>query len=146
MTTNKTENFSALKNDLFLRAPLVKIERAPVWIMRQAGRYLPEFHKIRKNHSYFEVCRTPELACQLTLQTIDRYGKLLDASIIFSDILVIPQAMGLEVFMVPGKEPVFPAPLDTPADFSHLTENVDVEKELGAPWTLMAYMIEGGGI
>lgn len=105
----------------------------------------------------------------MTLQPIDRYGKLLDASIIFSDILVIPQAMGLEVQMVAGKGPVFPAPLETPADFSRLTENVNVEKELGyvykaitltrhklagrvplygfigAPWTLMAYMIEGGG-
>ncbi|KAI7873126.1 uroporphyrinogen decarboxylase [Mucor mucedo] len=170
MTTYKAENFPALQNDLVLRASRgEKIERAPVWIMRQAGRYLPEFHEIRKDHSFFEVCRTPELACQLTLQPIDRYGKLLDASIIFSDILVIPQAMGLEVLMVPGKGPVFPAPLETPADFSRLTENVDVEKELGyvyqaitltrhrlegrvplygfigAPWTLMAYMIEGGG-
>lgn len=128
-----------------------------------------EFHEIRKDHSFFEVCRTPELACELTLQPIRRYGKLLDASIIFSDILVIPQAMGLEVLMVAGKGPVFPAPLETPDDFTRLTENVDVEKELGyvyeaitltrhklegrvplfgfigAPWTLMAYMIEGGG-
>lgn len=134
-----------------------------------ADKHVLEFHEIRKDHSFFEVCRTPELACQLTLQPIDRYGKLLDASIIFSDILVIPQAMGLEVLMVAGKGPVFPAPLDTPADLSRLTENVDVEKELGyvyqaitltrhrlegrvplfgfigAPWTLMAYMIEGGG-
>lgn len=124
---------------------------------------------MRKNHSFFEICRTPELACAFTLQPIDRYGKLLDASIIFSDILVIPQAMGLEVLMVTGKGPVFPAPLETPECFARLTENVDVKKELGyvyeaitltrhkldgrvplfgfigAPWTLMAYMIEGGG-
>ncbi|KAG2233911.1 uroporphyrinogen decarboxylase [Thamnidium elegans] len=170
MTTYKAENFPKLQNDLILRVSRgEKGERAPVWIMRQAGRYLPEFHEIRKDHSFFEVCRTPELACQLTLQPIDRYGKLLDASIIFSDILVIPQAMGLEVLMVAGKGPVFTAPLDTPADLVRLTENVDVEKELGyvyqaitltrhrlegrvplfgfigAPWTLMAYMIEGGG-
>ncbi|KAI8992504.1 uroporphyrinogen decarboxylase [Pilobolus umbonatus] len=128
-----------------------------------------EFQEVRKQHSFFEICRTPELACQLTLQPIDRYGTLLDASIIFSDILVIPQAMGLEVLMVAGKGPVFTAPLETPADFVRLNQHVDVEKELGyvykaitltrhklagrvplygfigAPWTLMAYMIEGGG-
>ncbi|RCI05114.1 Uroporphyrinogen decarboxylase in heme biosynthesis [Rhizopus stolonifer] len=170
MSTYKAENFPTLQNDLILRVSRgEKVERAPVWIMRQAGRYLPEFHEIRKEHSFFEVCRTPELACELTLQPIRRYGSLLDASIIFSDILVIPQAMGLEVLMVAGKGPVFTAPLETPEDFSRLTENVDVDKELGyvyqaitltrhklegrvplfgfvgAPWTLMAYMIEGGG-
>ncbi|KAI8373884.1 uroporphyrinogen decarboxylase [Blakeslea trispora] len=170
MTTYKAENFPALQNDLILRVSRgEKVERAPAWIMRQAGRYLPEFHEIRKDHSFFEVCRTPELACELTLQPIRRYGKLLDASIIFSDILVIPQAMGLEVNMIAGRGPVFAAPLETPEDISRLTENVDVDKELGyvyqaitltrhklegrvplfgfvgAPWTLMAYMIEGGG-
>ncbi|KAF7730987.1 Uroporphyrinogen decarboxylase in heme biosynthesis [Apophysomyces ossiformis] len=163
-------SFPPLKNDLILRASRgEKVERAPVWIMRQAGRYLPEFQKVRKNHSFFEICRTPELACELTLQPIDRYAGLLDASIIFSDILVIPQAMGLEVTMVEGKGPVFPEPLINPEDMQRLRENVDVGKELGyvyqaitltrhkldgrvplfgfigAPWTLMAYMIEGGG-
>jgi uroporphyrinogen decarboxylase len=160
--------------------------------MRQAGRYLPgrecnpfkqlfissyidnfdsssEFHEIRKHHGFFEVCRTPELACALTLQPIDRYGSLLDASIIFSDILVIPQALGMEVKMVDGRGPVFTAPLETPDDISRLHQKIDVHKELGyvydaitltrtklegrvpllgfvgAPWTLMAYMIEGGG-
>ncbi|KAL0074902.1 uroporphyrinogen decarboxylase [Phycomyces blakesleeanus] len=162
--------FPPLKNDLIIRASRgEKVERVPVWIMRQAGRYLPEFHEVRKHHSFFEICRTPELACELTLQPIDRYGSLLDASIIFSDILVIPQAMGLEVQMVPGRGPVFPAPLVTPADFERMHKHVDVDKELdyvykaitltrhklegrvplygftGAPWTLMAYMIEGGG-
>ncbi|KAG2185197.1 hypothetical protein INT44_001987 [Umbelopsis vinacea] len=162
--------FPPLKNDLLLRAARgEQVERTPIWIMRQAGRYLPEFHEIRKHHGFFEVCRTPELACALTLQPIDRYGSLLDASIIFSDILVIPQALGLEVKMVEGRGPVFTAPLETPADIARLHEKVDVGKELGyvyeaitltrtklegrvpllgfvgAPWTLMAYMIEGGG-
>ncbi|CAO3693824.1 unnamed protein product [Umbelopsis ramanniana] len=162
--------FPPLKNDLLLRAARgEQVERTPIWIMRQAGRYLPEFHEIRKRHGFFEVCRTPELACALTLQPIDRYGSLLDASIIFSDILVIPQALGLEVKMVDGRGPVFTAPLDTPADIARLHEKIDVGKELGyvyeaitltrmklegrvpllgfvgAPWTLMAYMIEGGG-
>ncbi|KAI8067177.1 uroporphyrinogen decarboxylase [Gongronella butleri] len=163
-------NFPPLKNDLILRVSRgEKVERAPVWIMRQAGRYLPEFHKVRANHSFFEICRTPELACELTLQPIDRYGSLLDASIIFSDILVIPQALGLEVEMVAGKGPVFPAPLVSPEDMSRLEKDVNVDEALGyvykaitltrhrlegrvplygfigAPWTLMAYMIEGGG-
>ncbi|KAI9246122.1 uroporphyrinogen decarboxylase [Phascolomyces articulosus] len=164
------ESFPPLKNDLLLRAARgEKVERAPIWIMRQAGRYLPEFHEVRKNHSFFEICRTPELACELTLQPIDRYGTLLDGSIIFSDILVIPQALGLEVEMIAGRGPVFNDPLVTPDDLSRLKKDVDVDKELGyvydaitltrhklegrvplfgfigAPWTLMAYMIEGGG-
>ncbi|KAI7871465.1 uroporphyrinogen decarboxylase [Spinellus fusiger] len=165
-----SHSFPPLKNDLIIRASRgEKVERVPVWIMRQAGRYLPEFHDVRKHHSFFEICRTPELACQLTLQPIDRYGSLLDASIIFSDILVIPQAMGLEVKMVEGRGPVFTAPLVTPEDFERMHKHVDVDKKLGyvydaitltrhkldgrvplfgfvgAPWTLMAYMIEGGG-
>ncbi|ORZ16215.1 uroporphyrinogen decarboxylase [Absidia repens] len=165
-----TDSFPPLKNDLILRVSRgEKTERAPIWIMRQAGRYLPEFHTIRKHHSFFEICRTPELACALTLQPIDRYGSLLDASIIFSDILVIPQALGLEVTMVEGRGPVFPAPLVSPDDMTRLTKNVNVDEALGyvykaitltrhklegrvplygfigAPWTLMAYMIEGGG-
>ena len=109
------------------------------------------------------------MACKVTLQPIDRYGELLDASIIFSDILVVPQAMGLEVQMIPQKGPHFPDPLKTPADMERLHTTVDVDKSLsyvydaitltrkelkgrvplfgfvGAPWTLMAYMIEGGG-
>lgn len=131
--------------------------------------FLAEFRELRKHHSFFEICRTPELACELTLQPIDRYGSLLDGSIIFSDILVIPQALGLEVEMVEGRGPVFTDPLVEPADMKRLKMNIDVEKELGyvykaitltrhkldgrvplygfigAPWTLMAYMIEGGG-
>jgi uroporphyrinogen decarboxylase len=127
----------------------------------------PEFREVRKEHEFFEVCRSPELACEVTMQPIRRYAGLLDASIIFSDILVIPQAMGLEVLMDPA--PRFPAPLDTPADVARLRAHVDVDAELGyvyraitrtrhalggacpligfcgAPWTMMAYMVEGGG-
>ncbi|KAE9404461.1 uroporphyrinogen decarboxylase [Gymnopus androsaceus JB14] len=160
--------FPPLRNDLLLRAARgEKTERAPVWIMRQAGRYLPEFRALRANHEFFEICRTPDLATEITLQPIRRYSGLIDASIIFSDILVIPQALGMEVLMNPG--PSFPDPLVTPADVAKLREKVDVDKELGyvfkaitqtriglkgevpligfcgAPWTLFAYMIEGGG-
>jgi len=163
-----TTNFPPLKNDLLLRAARgERTERAPVWVMRQAGRYLPEFRKVRESHEFFEICRTPALATEITLQPIRRYSGLVDASIIFSDILVVPQAMGMEVLMNPG--PSFPDPLVTPADVSKLNPVVDVEKELGyvfraitqtrqelngevpligfsgAPWTLFAYMIEGGG-
>ena len=163
--------FPKLQNDLIFRVLRGEpVEKTPVWIMRQAGRYLPEFRKVREEFDFFTVCRTPELACQVTLQPIDRYAGLLDASIIFCDILVIPQAMGLEVLMVPGKGPHFPAPLVTPADMDRLfPAPIDVDSSLsyvyeaitltrkklngrvplfgfiGAPWTLMAYMIEGGG-
>ncbi|KAG6330407.1 hypothetical protein ID866_8682 [Astraeus odoratus] len=159
--------FQPLKNDLLLRAARgEETDRAPVWVMRQAGRYLPEFRKVREDHGFFEICQTPALATEITIQPIRRYTGLLDAAIIFSDILVIPQALGMEVLMNPG--PTFTEPLDTPADVAKLSEKVDVDKELGyvfeaitmtreklegevpligfcgAPWTLMAYMIEGG--
>ncbi|KAJ3161589.1 hypothetical protein HK101_000791 [Irineochytrium annulatum] len=162
--------FPALTNDLILRAARgLPVERVPVWIMRQAGRYLPEFREARKRNDFFTICRTPELACEVTLQPIDRYAGLLDASIIFSDILVIPQAMGLEVQMLEKVGPHFPDPLRSPEDLTRLTFPVDVDEALGyvyeaisltrrelrgrvpligfvgAPWTLMAYMIEGGG-
>ena len=123
--------------------------------------------KVREKHEFFEVCRTPELATEVTMQPIRRYAGLLDAAIIFSDILVVPQAMGMEVLMNPG--PHFPSPLRTPEDISKLKETVDVNTELkyvfdaitrtrhalagqvpligfcGAPWTLFEYMVEGGG-
>ncbi|RKO89924.1 Uroporphyrinogen decarboxylase [Blyttiomyces helicus] len=163
-------DFPPLRNDLILRvARGEKVERAPVWIMRQAGRFLPEFRAVRAAHSFFTVCRTPELAATVTLQPIDRFNGLLDASIIFCDILVVPQALGLECIMVPTKGPTFPHPLETPADLARLPDTVDVNEKLGyvfeaitltrtrldgrvplfgfagCPWTLMAYMIEGGG-
>lgn len=92
-------NFPTLQNDLLLRAAASSptLPRSPVWVMRQAGRYLPEFRALRKKHGFFEICRTPELAAEITLQPARRYRGLLDAAIIFSDILVIPQAMGMEV-------------------------------------------------
>ncbi|WWC85186.1 uroporphyrinogen decarboxylase [Kwoniella dendrophila CBS 6074] len=163
------KSFPPLKNDLLLRAAKGEdTPRAPVWVMRQAGRYLPEFLEVRKSHSFFECCQTPSIASALTLQPIDRYPNL-DASIIFCDILVVPQALGMEVLMEPSKGPVLPKPLVTPEDIKRLNSNVSVEKELGylfeaitltrkglagrvpligfcgAPWTLMAYMCEGGG-
>lgn len=137
-----------------------------------AGRYLPEYHKVKGNHDFFQCCRSPDIASTLTLQPIDRYAGLLDAAIIFSDILVIPQAMGMQVEMEEGRGPVFPHPLKDPKDpqYRKLVEGrVDVAEELGyvyqaitltrmklkgrvpligfvgAPWTLLCYMVEGGG-
>ncbi|KIX04194.1 uroporphyrinogen decarboxylase [Rhinocladiella mackenziei CBS 650.93] len=149
-----------------------KVDRPPIWVMRQAGRYLPEYHQAKGDRDFFECCRSPEIASALTLQPIDRYDGLIDAAIIFSDILVIPQAMGMEVKMVDGVGPKFPKPLRSPADKQYqelVKQKVDVEKELeyvykaitmtrtklagrvplfgfcGAPWTLLCYMVEGGG-
>ncbi|KAI0482982.1 Uroporphyrinogen decarboxylase [Xylariaceae sp. FL0804] len=165
--------FPPIKNDLVLRTAWGQdVERAPIWIMRQAGRYLPEYHEAKGGRDFFECCRDPEVASTLTLQPIDRYDGLLDASIIFSDILVIPQAMGMVVEMVDKKGPHFPNPLKSPDDGQYskvLGKNVDVAAELdyvykaitltrkklqgrvpligfcGAPWTLFCYMVEGGG-
>ncbi|EGI70111.1 Uroporphyrinogen decarboxylase [Acromyrmex echinatior] len=160
-------NFPPLKNDRILKATRGEpVDRIPVWVMRQAGRYLPEFQEVRAQHDFFTVCQTPELACQVTLQPIERFD--LDASIIFSDILVIPQAMGLKVEMAPGVGPVLPQPLTGPNDLSRLIRpNVNETLKYvgdaitltrhklngrvpligftGAPWTLMGYMIQGGG-
>ena len=92
-------NFPAMQNTLLLDAATCQpdLPRSPVWVMRQAGRYLPEFRALRKKHGFFEICRSPPLAAEITLQPTRRYRGLLDAAIIFSDILVIPQAMGMEV-------------------------------------------------
>lgn len=161
------KEFPTLQNDLILRAARGEaVERAPVWVMRQAGRYLPEFQAVRKDHDFFTICQTPELACEITLQPIRRYP--LDAAIIFSDILVVPQALGMTVEMRPGVGPVFPNPLVEPADLSKLDDSKSMETLqyvfdaitltrhklegkvpligfTGAPWTNMSYMIEGGG-
>lgn len=159
--------FPVLKNDLLLRAARgEEVPHTPVWMMRQAGRYLPEYHTVREGHTFFETCRSPDLVTEITIQPTRRFP--IDAAIIFSDILVIPQAMGLEVQMVPGRGPVLPEPLAGPADLKRLIKT-DVSESLhyvfeaitqtrhaldgrvpligfaGAPWTLMAYMIEGGG-
>jgi uroporphyrinogen decarboxylase len=156
-----------LKNDLLLRAlRKEKVERPPVWMMRQAGRYLPDYIKLRDKYDFFTRVETPELATEITLQPIDQVG--VDAAIIFSDILVIPQAMGLTVLMEEGKGPSLPKVMKTKADIDALrTEGVEeslhyvmnalslTKKELngrvpligfaGAPWTLLCYMVEGKG-
>ena len=91
-----------LQNDLIIRTLLgQKTERTPVWMMRQAGRYLPEYRVLREKYGFFERCQTPELATAITIQPVEQVG--VDAAIIFSDILVVPQAMGMEVQMVEGK-------------------------------------------
>lgn len=161
-------DFPPLKNDRLLRAIQKQdVDRVPVWIMRQAGRYLPEFRELRSKYDFFSICKTPELACEVTLQPIQRFD--LDAAIIFSDILVVPEALGMKVEMKPQVGPVLFDPLQTPQDIEKLNETVDVSNCLdyvykaitltrlklegkvpligfsGAPWTLMAYMIEGGG-
>jgi len=158
---------SQLQNDLLLRAlRKEKLERPPVWMMRQAGRYLPDYIKLRNKYDFFTRVQTPELATEITLQPIDQVG--VDAAIIFSDILVIPQAMGLEVLMEEGKGPSLPKTIQTAADIDalntadaahHLKYVLDAltltKKELngrvpligfaGAPWTLLCYMVEGKG-
>ena len=156
-----------LKNDLFLRALLREpVERTPVWIMRQAGRYLPEYLKTRAEAgSFMNLCQSPELACEVTLQPLRRFG--LDAAIIFSDILTIPDAMGLKLYFVTGEGPKFEHPLrsaedirklprpDVAESLGYVTDAVSLtRRELGgkvpligfsgSPWTLATYMIEGG--
>ena len=156
-----------LKNDLLLRALRHEVvERPPVWMMRQAGRYLPDYLKLKAKYDFFTRVQTPELACAITLQPIDQVG--VDAAIIFSDILVIPQAMGLEVLMEEGKGPSLPKIIQTQNDIDALiTEGAEeslkyvydalslTKRELngrvpligfaGAPWTILCYMVEGKG-
>lgn len=154
-------------NDLFLRACRREpVERPPVWMMRQAGRYLPAYRAVRERADFLTMVRTPELAVELTLQPVDLVG--VDAAIIFSDILVVPQAMGMKLTVDDGVGPRFPEPLRIPADFDRLRDVPPEEgngyvlealrlarRELdgrvpligfaGSPWTLMSYMVEGGG-
>jgi uroporphyrinogen decarboxylase len=156
-----------LKNDLVLRVLKgEEVERTPVWMMRQAGRYLPDYLKLKAKYTFFERCQQPELATEITLQPIDQVG--VDAAIIFSDILVVPQAMGLEVQMVEGKGPFLPSTIKTQHDLDQLIVP-DVHETLGyvfealtmtksalngrvpligfagSPWTLLCYMVEGKG-
>ncbi len=158
---------TGLKNDRFLRALLRQpIDCTPVWMMRQAGRYLPEYRELRKRAGDFmDLCKTPELACEATLQPLARYE--LDAAILFSDILTIPDAMGLGLYFTPGVGPQFSNPITSAADITKLGVP-DPETELryvcdavtmvrdalqghvpligfsGSPWTLATYMVEGG--
>jgi len=154
-----------LQNDRLLKAiKKEKLDRTPVWIMRQAGRYLPEYRKTRSQAgSFMHLCQTPELACEVTLQPIRRYN--LDAAIIFSDILTIPHAMGLGLQFIEGQGPIFTQPLRDAAAIKNLQlPTLDqlsyvyqaihlVQRELngrvpligfcGSPWTLALYMLEG---
>ena len=154
-------------NDLFLRACRREpVERTPVWMMRQAGRYLPEYRAVRARADFLSMVTTPELAVEVTLQPVDLLG--VDAAIIFSDILVVPQAMGMTLSVEDGTGPRFHEPLRSDADVDRLRE-VEVEQDLrymldalrlarreldgrvpligfaGAPWTLMSYRVEGAG-
>lgn len=160
-------NFPPMKNDLLLKALRGEhVERPPVWMMRQAGRYLPEYMKLRGKYSFFERVETPELAAEITMQPIDRFAP--DAAIIFSDILVIPQSLGLEVTLNEGEGPRLPNPIRTAKDAlaisvpdvadrlhyvmealtitrNRLDGNATLIGFAGAPWTILCYMIEGRG-
>ena len=159
---------TTLKNDRFLRALLRQpVDVTPVWMMRQAGRYLPEYRATRqKAGNFMTLCKTPELACEVTLQPLDRFP--LDAAILFSDILTIPDAMGLGLYFSEGEGPRFKQPVRTAQDVAALAVP-DPEGELryvmdavrlirreldgrvpligfaGSPWTLATYMVEGSG-
>lgn len=153
-------------NDLFLRACRREpTDRTPVWMMRQAGRYLPEYRAIREKHGFLEMCKTPELATEVTLQPVDLVG--VDAAILFADILLPLEGMGLELEFAKGEGPVIHNPLRSAADVAKLRMSDPAEdtgyvldairmcrRELegkvpligfaGAPFTLASYMIEGG--
>ena len=156
-----------LINDIYIRAALSEpVERTPVWMMRQAGRYLPEYRAVREEAGDFmSLCRNPQLACEVTLQPLERYP--LDAAILFSDILTIPDAMGLGLSFREGEGPCFARPLRTRADIIKLPIPDPADKLLyvmdavsvirrelnnrvpligfsGSPWTLATYMVEGG--
>ena len=100
--------------------------RVPVWMMRQAGRYLPEYIKIREKYGFFERCQTPELAAEITIQPVDIIG--VDAAILFSDILVVPQAMGLEVQLIESKGPYLPNPIRIEKDFNRILQGANFAK------------------
>src|SRR5215213_2524481 len=108
-----------LQNDLLLRVLRgEQVERTPVWMMRQAGRYLPDYMKLKAKYSFFERCRIPELATEITIQPVEQVG--VDAAIIFSDILVVPQAMGMEVQMIESKGPLLPEPIRQYSDLGKI--------------------------
>ncbi|OOZ37855.1 uroporphyrinogen decarboxylase [Solemya velesiana gill symbiont] len=159
---------SELKNDRFLRALMREpVDMTPVWMMRQAGRYLPEYRATRaKAGSFMDLCKSPELACEVTIQPLDRFS--LDAAILFSDILTIPDAMGLGLYFTEGEGPRFERPIrdaagvealgvpDPEGELKYVMNAVrTIRRELdgrvpligfsGSPWTLATYMVEGGG-
>lgn len=156
-----------MKDSLFIRACKgEQTERTPIWIMRQAGRYLPEYRAIREKYDFLTSCKTPELASEITIQPIDIVGT--DAAILFSDILVIPEAMGMHLELIESKGPVFSEPIRSAAQIENLEtgealarlnyvmQAVKMTKEKlngrvpligfsGSPWTLATYMVEGKG-
>lgn len=157
-----------LQNDRYLRVlKRQPVDRTPIWVMRQAGRYLPEYRATReKAGDFLTLCKTPEMACEVTMQPIDRFG--LDAAILFSDILTIPDAMGLGLVLEEGVGPVFDKPIrsaddikklgipDAEDDLGYVMEAVRVIRSAlngrvpligftGSPWTLASYMVEGRG-
>src|SRR5207249_11294770 len=118
--THPYRSHRTIANDLFLRACLRQTTtRTPVWMMRQAGRYLPEYREVRSKVDFLTLCKTPELAARVTLQPVELLG--VDAAILFSDILVVPEAMGMELIVEEGKGgPRFPAPLRSDTDIARL--------------------------
>ncbi len=156
-----------LKNDIFLRAlDGEALDRPPVWMMRQAGRYLPDFMKLKAKYDFFTRCQTPELAAEITVMPIDQVGT--DAAILFSDILVIPQAMDIAVEMKDGVGPWLPNPVRTAKDLEKvivpdvadrlhyvmeaikqtktaLEDRVPLIGFAGSPWTILCYAVQGQG-
>jgi len=156
-----------IKNDLYLRALKGEtVERPPVWMMRQAGRFLPDFRTLREKYDFFTRCRTPELATEITIMPVKQVG--VDAAILFSDILVIPQAMGIEVQMKPNLGPYIPNPIRTQKDVDaivlpnvnhelkyvmdaikmtkqELNDEVPLIGFAGSPWTILCYIVQGQG-
>ncbi len=156
-----------IKNDLFLRALKGEtVSRPPVWMMRQAGRYLPDFMKLKEKYDFFTRCRTPELATEITVMPIHQVGT--DAAILFSDILVVPQAMNIEVEMKPGLGPWLPHPIrdkkgvdaavvpNVYEELGYVYDAIKLTKEAlndevpligfaGSPWTIFCYCVQGQG-
>ena len=156
-----------IQNDLFLRTLRGEtVERPPVWMMRQAGRYLPEFRALRDQYDFFTRCRTPELVAEITIQPVDIVQ--VDAAILFSDILVVPQAMGIDIEMKENIGPFIAHPIRNAQDvervqipdvshaLGYVMEGIRLTKErlnnrvpligfAGAPWTILSYIVEGKG-
>jgi len=153
-----------LQNTTFLDACARReVEYTPIWIMRQAGRYLPSYQEVRSRVDFQTLCRTPDLVAEVSVQPVEQLG--VDAAIVFSDILVLPEAMGMELTMVENRGPVFPAPVRSAADFDALHPATPSELQFvtdgiartrkalagrvpligfcGSPWTLFTYMVEG---
>jgi uroporphyrinogen decarboxylase len=156
-----------VQNDLFLRAcRRQSVSRTPVWMMRQAGRYLPEYRAVRERYDFLTMCKTPDVVADVTVQPVDLVG--VDAAILFSDIMVIPEAMGMDLEMVESRGPVLHDPIRSDADIERLRtpdptdhlgyvlDGIRATNSLlagrvpligfsGSPWTLFVYMVEGSG-